>query len=567
MIVERVKINNDELSDSSLLNNVLQRRNIHSSAELSFSLKNLCSPFALDGCEDAAIIIVDAIISQSKILIVGDYDVDGATSTALMMRVLRALGADDINYKIPNRMLDGYGLTVGLLNEIMVNGQPDLIITVDNGISSIDAVDKAKSYGISVVITDHHLPSEILPNADVIVNPNLKNSQFPSKALCGVGVAFYTLMAVRREMLTQGYLTQDTAPNLADYLDLVALGTISDLVPLDANNRCLVQQGIERIRRGRAVAGIQALLKVSGKNQAELSTTDVAFAISPLLNAAGRLDDMRVGIECLLTDSETQALYYAERLHAFNQERKAIERSMTVETDTILEKISIEEEHIPNGLALYDETWHQGVIGIVASRVKERFHRPTFIFAEDSDDLLKGSGRSIPGVHLKDLLDSIAIDYPDMIVQFGGHAMAAGLTLRKYYFEEFQRALQCKMDALIQHVDPKTIYTDGILSLEDLTISNAELLRTAMPWGQYFPEPTFDNTFEVVASKILKDTHLKLELKYPGANFTIDGIAFFKAKDWIENSERVRCVYKLDVNEWRGRRSLQLLIEHIIPES
>ncbi|MGL4673966.1 MAG: single-stranded-DNA-specific exonuclease RecJ, partial [Wohlfahrtiimonas sp.] len=306
IILERELSSSEELSSSALLNRVLQRRQLSSLADCSFSLKDLLAPSSLQGCKDAAIIITNAITTQQKILIVGDYDVDGATSTALMMRVLKLFGAENIAYRIPNRMLDGYGLTVSLLDSILEN-TPDLIITVDNGISSIDAIAKAKEYGINVVVTDHHLPGDILPVADAIVNPNLKNSDFESSALCGVGVAFYTLMAVRRELINQGYFTERSAPNLADYLDLVALGTIADLVPLDRNNRCLVQQGIERIRRGRTVAGIQALLEVSGKNQMELSTTDIGFSISPLLNAAGRLDDMRVGIECLLTDSEDRA--------------------------------------------------------------------------------------------------------------------------------------------------------------------------------------------------------------------------------------------------------------------
>ncbi|GAA5102902.1 single-stranded-DNA-specific exonuclease RecJ [Wohlfahrtiimonas larvae] len=566
IIIERVPSSNIELSTSHLLNRVLQRRQLKDVSDCSFSLKDLLSPSSLQGCESAAVIIANAIITQQKILIVGDYDVDGATSTALMMRVLKLFGAENIAYRIPNRMLDGYGLTVSLLESIL-DSKPNLIITVDNGISSVDAIAQAKAYGINVVVTDHHLPGDVLPVADAIVNPNLKNSRFESSALCGVGVAFYTLMAVRRELINLGYLTEKSAPNLANYLDLVALGTIADLVPLDRNNRCLVQQGIERIRRGRTIAGIQALLEVSGKNQSELSTTDIGFSISPLLNAAGRLDDMRVGIECLLTDSEDRARYYAQRLYDFNQERKSIERSMTQETEQILAKVILKDDELPYGIALYDPSWHQGVIGIVASRVKERFNKPTFIFAEENDDLLKGSGRSISGIHLRDLLDSIATEYPDMILQFGGHAMAAGLTLRKSEFAKFQQALDERVKGLIHSIDPKIIYTDGALSIEDFTINNAAILRTAMPWGQSFPEPAFDNVFNVVDAKILQNTHLKLELKHPQSNFTLNAIAFFKAKDWQEGTDKVRCVYKLDVNEWRGKKSLQLLIEHIEIES
>ena len=562
IIHERPKYSLLEFSESSILNNVLQRRKLDALSDCSFSLKDLLPPSTLDGCEIAGNIIAKAIIAQKTILIVGDYDVDGATSTVLMMRVLKAFGAENIDYRIPNRMLDGYGLTVSLLDSILENA-PNIIITVDNGISSVDAVAKAREYGIDVVITDHHLPGDVLPNANVIVNPNLKDSQFESRALCGVGVAFYTLMAVRRELINVGHFKNQPIPNLADYLDLVALGTISDLVPLDRNNRSLVQQGIERIRRGKTVAGIQALLEVSGKNQAQLSTTDIAFGVSPLLNAAGRLDDMRVGIECLLTDSEERAHYYAERLHSFNQERKAIERSMTKETDQILANIVLSDNELPNAIALYDPTWHQGVIGIVASRVKERFNKPAFIFAEENDELLKGSGRSITGIHLRDLLESISTDYPGMILQFGGHAMAAGLTLKKEYFTEFQNALKNRVDILIQEVDPKVVYTDGSLDIEDFTIDNAVSLKMAMPWGQSFPEPIFDNVFEVSESKILQNTHLKLELKYPNTNFGISAIAFFKASEWQEGTQKLRCIYKLDVNEWRGRKSLQLLIDHI----
>lgn len=566
MIIERTCNSTLELSHSALLNRVLQRRQLLSVAECSFSLKDLLPPSTLPNCMAAAKIIVEAIVQNKNILIVGDYDVDGATSTVLMLRVLKELGAHNVAYKIPNRMLDGYGLSLALLDSIAENA-PDLIITVDNGISSVDAILKAKEYGIQVVVTDHHLPGDVLPDAAAIVNPNLKDSQFESKALCGVGVAFYTLMAVRRELINQSYLTEKNAPNLADYLDLVALGTIADLVPLDRNNRCLVQQGLERIRRGRTVAGIQALLEVSGKKQLELSTTDIGFSISPLLNAAGRLDDMRVGIECLLTDSPERARYYAERLYSFNQERKAIERSMTKETDQILENILLKDDELPSALALYDPSWHQGVIGIVASRVKERFNKPTFIFAEDNDEFLKGSGRSIAGIHLKDVLEMIALENPEMIVQFGGHAMAAGLTLRKSLLTSFQESLKRNVDHLMNNVDPKVIYTDGALSIEDFTIDNATTLRMAMPWGQSFPEPQFDNYFEVLDAKILQNTHLKLELKYPDTNFTISAIAFFKAKDWQENADYVRCVYKLDVNEWRGKRALQLLIDHIEIES
>lgn len=562
IIYERPKYSLIEFSESTLLNNVLQRRKLDCLSDCSFNLKDLLPPTTLDGCEEAGKLIAHAIIDQKKILIVGDYDVDGATSTVLMMRALKEFGAENISYRIPNRMLDGYGLTISLLDSILENA-PNMIITVDNGISSVDAVAKAREYGLDVVITDHHLPGDVLPNANVIVNPNLKNSQFESRALCGVGVAFYTLMAVRRELINVNYFQDQSVPNLADYLDLVALGTIADLVPLDKNNRSLVQQGIERIRRGKTIAGIQALLEVSGKNQAELSTTDIAFGISPLLNAAGRLDDMRVGIECLLTDAEDRARYYAERLHSFNQERKAIERSMTKETDQILANIVLNDSELPNAIALYDPTWHQGVIGIVASRVKEKFNKPTFIFAEENDELLKGSGRSIAGIHLRDLLESISTDRPRMILQFGGHAMAAGLTLKKECFAEFQNALKERVDILIKDVDPKVIYTDGALNIEDFTIDNAVSLKMAMPWGQGFAEPIFDNFFDVAEAKILQNTHLKLELKYPNSNFGVSAIAFFKASDWREGTQKLRCIYKLDVNEWRGKKSLQLLIDHI----
>lgn len=567
IITERTVSTAATLSTVPLLNRVLQRRNFQSIEDLTFSLKDMCPPSTLEGCEAAGERIAQAVMHQQSILIVGDYDVDGATSTALMMRLLRAFGAESVRYRIPNRMLDGYGLTTPLLEEIVAKDQPELIITVDNGISSVEAIERANQYGIEVIVTDHHLPGDVLPNAAVIVNPNLVGSTFESRALCGVGVAFYVLTATRRALLTHGYLSKETAPNLGDYLDLVALGTISDLVPLDRNNRCLVQQGIERIRRGRTCVGIEALLAVSGKNQAELSTTDIAFGISPLLNAAGRLDDMRVGIECLLTDSRQQAAYYAERLFEFNQERKEIERSMTAETQHILDAITLNADALPSALALYDPSWHQGVIGIVASRVKERFDRPTFIFAKESDELLKGSGRSIAGIHLRDVIDEIATENPGIIKQFGGHAMAAGLTLYESRLEDFRAVLNQKVEKLWGGLDQKVMYTDGPLSPNDLTIEHAGILKTAMPWGQMFPEPLFDNTFEVVDVKILKNLHLKLTLKHLEANLYFDGIAFFKASDWQEKTQKVRCLYKLDVNEWRGRRSLQLLIDHIEMES
>ncbi|MDX1442462.1 MAG: single-stranded-DNA-specific exonuclease RecJ [Gammaproteobacteria bacterium] len=543
-----------------LLRRLYAARQVKDAAELDYALQQLIPPTALANI-DAAATLLERHLDQ-RILIVGDFDADGATSSALGILGLKALGATHVDYLVPDRFTYGYGLTpeiVGLARE----RQPDLIITVDNGISSIAGVAAAKAAGIRVLVTDHHLAGAELPDADVIVNPNQPGCDFPSKSLAGVGVMFYVLLALRAQLRENG---MDDAPNLASLLDLVALGTVADVVPLDANNRRLVHHGLLRIRGNACRPGIRALLEVAGRTQASVTATDLGFAVGPRLNAAGRLEDMSIGIECLLADDYSRALALARQLDELNRARRDIEAGMQEEALRAIDDIHLDGNELPLALCLHDTHWHQGVVGLVASRIKERYHRPVIAFApEEGGETLKGSARSVPGVHMRDVLDAVATRHPGLVTKFGGHAMAAGLSLPAARLGDFEQALN---DEIARWVDADALrgvlQSDGELEPDWLSLDAAELLRDGGPWGQGFPEPQFDGEFEIVTRRIVGEKHLKLRLRVPGDGRQLDAIAFNEDGAELPPGEgRVRAVYRLDVNEFRGMRSAQLVIEHI----
>lgn len=576
-----------------VLSSIYQARGIQSADELDYELKGLLPYHDLHDIDKAAKIIADAITSQQRILIVGDFDADGATSTALGIRALRQFGALEPCYLVPNRFEYGYGLTPEIV-EVARYMQPQLLITVDNGISSIAGVKAAKDYGINVVVTDHHLAADELPAADAIVNPNQPACSFPSKAACGCAVIFYVMTAVRTELRQRGWFTNRAEPNMAQFLDLLALASVADVVPLDKNNRIFVDQGLKRIRAGKAIVGITALLKVGGKNAAQLVASDLGFAIGPRLNAAGRLDDMSTGIECLLTDNEQLANQYAEELNNLNEERKNIERGMQQQAlnwlnsqrlsqlTTSLAGDSEEEptpiSESPWGQCLYDADWHQGVIGILASRIKDKLHRPVIAFAnaelpeglsaEEQKELqeIKGSARSIPGLHIRDALDILAKRRPDILTKFGGHAMAAGLSLKLKHYPQFQLEFDkiCRELMTVDQLN-QVILSDGELQKEDFNLSLAGMLKYAGPWGQMFPEPIFDGVFSIINQRIVGSNHLKLMLAIPNSEQYIDAIAFnISLDDWPDEScTQIQCAYQLDINEFRGVQSVQLMIRHI----
>ncbi|GAB2881933.1 single-stranded-DNA-specific exonuclease RecJ [Microbulbifer echini] len=546
-----------------ILQRVLLGRGIVSEEALDHSLVKLQKPQLMRGLETAVALLVEAIRAQQKILIVGDFDADGATSSTLAVLALGAMGAPGVDFLVPNRFDFGYGLTPEIV-EVAKGCGPDVLITVDNGISSIDGVAAAKAAGMTVVVTDHHLPGSELPDADAIVNPNQPNCDFPSKNLAGVGVIFYLLSRLRSALLECGWFEQSgiSPPNMAEYLDLVALGTVADLVPLDHNNRILVHQGIARIRSGRCRPGISALLEVAGRDQRRLSTTDIGFILGPRINAAGRLDDIGTGIRCLLTRDPGEARELAGELDMLNRDRKAIEQGMQREALAALETLSLEGE-IPWGLCLYDANWHQGVVGILASRIKEKFHRPVIAFAEGDNGLVKGSARSIPGLHIRDALSDVAAANPELISKYGGHAMAAGLSLPAQHLDafraEFERVVRSRLD---ENQLQAVIDSDGELEVQDYTLHTATLLRTCAPWGQAFPEPIFDGEFLLLQQRIVGERHLKMVVAPPQApQLALDAIAFNVDTDqWPQAAEKVRLAFKLDVNEFRGRESLQLMV-------
>ena len=552
---------------SPLLQRVYANRGITSAEELNLGLSGLLPPSALKGAADAAGLLADAIEGEARVVVVGDFDADGATSSALAVGVLRQMGLRDISYLVPNRFEFGYGLSPEIVS-LAAEREPDLIVTVDNGISSHAGVATAQGLGISVLITDHHLPGDDLPPADVIVNPNQPGCHFPSKCLAGVGVMFYVLTALRAELRHRGWfeMTGIEPPNLGDVLDLVALGTIADVVPLDRNNRILVAAGLARIRAGRARPGIEALLEVAGRDPSKITSTDLGFLVGPRLNAAGRLEDMSIGIECLLADNSFAARPLAQQLHELNLARRDIEAGMQAEALAQLDHVQLSESELPFGLSVYDASFHQGVVGIVASRIRERYHRPTIVFADAGEGELKGSGRSIEGVHIRDILDRVAATRPGLIAKFGGHAMAAGLSLERENYNAFVSAFNDAVAEALHHKPPEPlIETDGELELGDMQISVADGLLTAGPWGQQFPAPVFDGRFTLRNQRLLKDKHLKMTLEASGTVF--DAIAFnVDVERWPDPAvSEVGVVYTLDINEYRGERRLQLLVSSLWP--
>ena len=553
-------------SQHPLLSRLYVSRGVKSESELELSLSELLSFQDLKGIGAAINLLQQALLLQQRILIIGDFDADGATSSALAMKALAGFGARNVGYLVPNRFQFGYGLTPEIV-EVAKQKQPDLIVTVDNGISSLEGVAAAKSAGIKVLITDHHLAGSQLPDADAIVNPNQPGCGFAGKNTAGVGVIFYVMIALRAQLRTLNWFEQQLLPepNLADYLDLVALGTVADVVPLDRNNRILVKQGLQRIRGGKSVAGIRALLEVSGREAQTLVASDLGFALGPRLNAAGRLEDMSLGIECLLCDDETLAFAMARELDELNQTRKEIESEMKQQALDSLSEVDIETELV--GVCLYNPDWHQGVIGILASRIKDRYHRPTVVFADAGDGEIKGSARSIAGFHIRDALDLLASRYPQLLEKFGGHAMAAGLSIKKTDFQVFAAAFDQVARELLNAEDlAQTVFSDGVLVSEHRSLEIAQLVRDAGPWGQHFPEPQFEGEFNIVQQRLVGERHLKLKLRVDDEQQVLDAIAFFvDLEKWPTLATRLRMVYRMDVNEFRGQRSLQFVVEYMEP--
>jgi single-stranded-DNA-specific exonuclease len=566
-----------ELSDSihPLLQRIYRQRKITDPGEIELGLANLLPPDSLKGLPAAIELLLRALRDRSRILIVADFDADGATSCALAMGALRGFGAAHVDYIVPNRFEYGYGLTPEIV-ELAKTRNPDLIITVDNGISSVDGVNAAQYAGIKVLVTDHHLSPDELPSAEAIVNPNQPGCEFASKSIAGVGVIFYVMSALRSRLRQDSWFIEQELPepNMAEFLDLVALGTVADVVSLDRNNRILVDEGLRRIRAGHARPGIAALLKIARRDWSSLMSTDLGFAVGPRLNAAGRLEDMSTGIECLLSTDESIAYELAQRLDGMNEDRKQIESEMREQAFSALDQLHLDASTVPAAISLYDSRWHQGVVGILASRVKERFHRPTIAFArvdtsEDSNLAeLKGSARSIKGFHIRDALDAIATRNPGLISKFGGHAMAAGLSLPLAKFEEFSRAFREEAE---RTVDPSllqaTIESDGSVEAEFLNLETAQLLNFSGPWGQDFPEPLFDDEFLLRQHRRVGERHLKMTLSplsAPGQ--FVDAIAFnVEDADWPpESASRITLAYRLTVNEFRGLRSLQLMVDTIV---
>ncbi|HAT3729485.1 single-stranded-DNA-specific exonuclease RecJ [Serratia marcescens] len=552
-----------------LLRRLYALRGVQGEQELERGVKGMLPWQQLDGIDDAVSLLQQALADGRRIIVVGDFDADGATSTALTVLALRSMGGATVDYLVPNRFEDGYGLSPEVVEQAAARGA-ELIVTVDNGISSHAGVDVAHAKGMQVLVTDHHLPGETLPAAEAIVNPNLRGCAFPSKSLAGVGVAFYLMLALRARLRDSGWFEQRALamPNLAELLDLVALGTVADVVPLDANNRILVYQGLNRIRAGKCRPGIRALLEVANRDARQLAANDLGFALGPRLNAAGRLDDMSIGVALLLSDDIAQARMLANDLDALNQTRREIEQGMQVEALQLCDQLERTSTELPYGLAMYHPEWHQGVVGILASRIKERFHRPVIAFAPAGDGILKGSGRSVPGLHMRDALERLDMLNPGLMMKFGGHAMAAGLSLEEGRFDEFRQRFG---ELVGEWLDPAmlegVIWSDGELAMQELSLTTAELLREGGPWGQAFPEPTFDGKFRILQQRLVGEKHLKLMVEPLGGGPLLDGIAFnVDTTLWPDSSVReVELAYKLDVNEFRGNRNVQLLIQHLWP--
>jgi single-stranded-DNA-specific exonuclease len=548
-----------------LLTRLYAARGVASEAELDKGLARLIPYQQLKGIDAAVDLLVTALQQRQRILIVGDFDADGATASTVGVLGLRLLGAAHVDYLVPNRFEFGYGLTPEIV-QVALERQPELLMTVDNGISSVEGVAAAKAAGLRVLVTDHHLPGHELPAADAIVNPNQPGCTFPSKSLAGVGVIFYVLMALRARLRDIGWFEGRAQPNLGELLDLVALGSVADVVPLDANNRILVHQGLMRIRAGRARPGLRAILEVARREASRITSTDLGFIIGPRLNAAGRLDDMSLGIECLLCDDEAEAREMAVRLDELNQDRKSIEQGMQREALAQLKDLPLES--MPFGLCLFEPEWHQGVIGILASRMKERYHRPTIAFASAGEGVLKGSARSVPGFHIRDALDAVAAKHPELISKFGGHAMAAGLSLPEGNFPAFAEAFDAEVRRQLKEEDlTGRLLSDGTLAVEEFHLELARALRNAGPWGQHFPEPLFHGVFQLVEQRVVGERHLKMVLKTECGSVRLEGIAFSVDRDVWPNPtvRRVELAYKLDLNEFRGNETVQLMVVHLSP--
>ncbi|KHT53430.1 ssDNA exonuclease RecJ [Alteromonas marina] len=549
-----------------VIDRIYRGRNIANLDDLENGLKGLTHFNVLKGMPQAAQILANAVVQNKRIIIVGDFDADGATSTSVCILALRAMGYHNVDFLVPNRFDFGYGLSVPIVDEAAKQGA-EVIVTVDNGISCIDGVTHAKSLGMQVVVTDHHLPGDVLPPADAIVNPNQPGCEFPSKNLAGVGVAFYIMLALKAELQQQGHFEKAgvAPPNLASLLDIVAVGTVADVVVLDKNNRILVHQGLQRIRAGKCRPGIKALVEVANRDCAHLTSTDLGFVVGPRLNAAGRLDDMSQGIACLLEDETIQARMIAAELDALNKERREIETGMKAQAETVLEQMALDEGDMPSALVVYREDFHQGVIGIVAGRLKEKYLKPVIAFAHQDDEIIKGSARSIPGVHIRDVLDEVNTRYPGVIEKFGGHAMAAGLSLPVAKLQDFERAFVDIARAHMAKLDGNhALLSDGDLSSKELCLPFAHLLRQAGPFGQGFESPLFDGEFALLDQRLVGQKHLKMVLKSDGAN-EVDAIAFnVDLKSWPNAMvKRVHIAYRLDINVFRGQETVQLIVEQI----
>lgn len=570
-IIRRTIPDHNPLAESGFSNLVQQlylSRGITDLQQISYSLQHLLKPQKLSGIKAAAKLVIEAIKTNKKIVIVGDFDADGATATALCLRAIRAFGHHNIDFLVPNRFDFGYGLSEQLI-PLLQDMQTDLIITVDNGISSIDGTQAALDAGMQVIITDHHLQAEILPKADAIVNPNLHGDEFPSKNLAGVGVVFYLLAEIRAQLTDTGYFNQKQikSPNLAQWLDLVALGTVADMVSLDDNNRILVIEGIKRIKAGFTVAGIKALLKITGRELDKTTTETFGFVIAPRLNAAGRLEDMSIGIELLTTDDENKALALAQELDSINQQRKDIQKDMQIAADSVVKELD-KIKKLPDGICLFHKDWHQGVVGLLASKVKEKTNRPVIAFAPENEQstLLKGSARSIAGFHIRDALVRIETNHPQLMKKFGGHAMAAGLSIETENYTKFRSIFaDLVSESLSEEQRQHSILTDGELDSINLCLAVAEELQEHGPWGQNFPAPLFDGWFNIIDKKEVGQGHTKLTLQTQDFSKRIGAIAFglhpnkFKAEDG-----KNQLTYRLDINEFRGRKSLQLIVQDII---
>jgi single-stranded-DNA-specific exonuclease len=566
-------LNAEDVPYLPLTRRVLAARGIDSPQTLQYSLKQLHPVHLLGNVQAAADLLAEAVKHRRRILIVGDYDADGATATALTVRALNLMGHEQVSYLVPDRFKYGYGLTPEIV-ELADDYQPWLLLTVDNGVSSIEGVEAARQAGYKTLITDHHLPGAVLPDCEVMVNPNLQGDTFPSGALAGVGVVFYVMLALKKTLAEQNYFSESglAEPNLGSLLDLVALGTVADVVPLDDNNRILVEQGLRRIRAGYGQPGITALLEQGGRNPLRVVSSDFGFVCGPRLNAAGRLADMSLGIRCLLTDDPLEARRLAFELDRLNMERKRIEAGMKEEAQAIIQSVVFDRQaELPPIMCLHQDDWHEGVIGILASRIKERYYRPVIVFASADNGLVKGSARSIEGLHMRDLIDEVATRNPGLIARFGGHAMAAGLTLPAERLDHFVAEIT---GAVLRQAQADTfrevVLTDGELQAEDFSLQCAAELRDIAPWGQHFPEPQFEGAFEIVQMRTLKEAHLKLELRPLADNGQLSAVVvpainfFAEFERWPAVGERVYLVYKLNVNEFRGERSLQLLVDLVV---